>query len=118
MIHLGLYLHSIIDDRCRNIVDERKKLIEEEVNQTPIAKIFAISLNTSKSFLAKHLFNDSDDNNYKVFKGHQLKEIQNEFIVLSSSHVRNLVILLKNYLGGGYIDNILELKSKSCYNFI
>jgi hypothetical protein len=37
---------------------------------------------------------------------------------LSSSHVRNLVILLKNYLGGGYIDNILELKSKSCYNFI
>ncbi len=75
-------------------------------------------MSASKSFFAKHLFNDSDDNNYKVFKAHQLKEIQNKFIVLSSSHVRNLVALFKNYLSGGYINNILELKSKSHYNFI
>jgi hypothetical protein len=75
-------------------------------------------LSASKSFLAKHLFNDSDDNNCKVFKGHQLKEIQDKFIILSSLHVHNLLALFKNYLGGGYIDNILELKSKSYYNFI
>ncbi len=118
MIHLGLHLHSIIDDRCRKIVDESKKLIEEEVNRTPIAKIFAISLSANKSSLVKHLFNDSDDNNWEVFKDHQLKEIQDKFIVLSLSHVRNLVALFKNYPSGGYIDNILELKSKNHNNFI
>ncbi len=63
MIHLGLHLHSIVDDTCINTVDESKKLIKEEVNKTPIAQIFAISLNANKSFLAKHLFNDSSDHN-------------------------------------------------------
>jgi hypothetical protein len=75
-------------------------------------------LSASKSFLAKHLFNVNGDNNCKVFKGHQLKEIQDKFILLSSSHVCNLVALFKNYWGGGYIDNIFKLKSKSRYNFI
>ncbi len=118
MIHLGLHFHSIVDYGCKKVVDESKKLIEEEVNRTPIAKIFAISLSASKSFLAKHLFNVNGDNNCKVFKGHQLKEIQDKFILLSSSHVCNLVALFKNYWGGGYIDNIFKLKSKSRYNFI
>jgi hypothetical protein len=98
-------------------VDESKKLKEEEVNQTHDVKIFAISLSTNKSFLAKHLFNDSCDDSYKVLKGHQLEEIQDKFIVLSLPNVHNLVTSFKHCPGGGYIDNILELKSKNCYDF-
>jgi hypothetical protein len=56
-------------------MDESKKLIEEEVNWTPNAKIFTISLSACKSFLAKHMFNDSDDDSCEVLKGRQLKEI-------------------------------------------
>jgi hypothetical protein len=51
-------------------MDESKKLIEEEVNRTSNAKISAIPLNANKSLLAKHLFNDNDDNSCEVFKGH------------------------------------------------
>ncbi len=32
--------------------------------------------------------------------------------------MHNLVTSFKHHLGGGYIDNILELKSKSHYHFI
>ncbi len=53
----------------QKIVDESKKLIKEEVNLTPDAKICTIFLSTNKSFLAKHLFNDSGDDSCKVFKG-------------------------------------------------
>jgi hypothetical protein len=118
MIHLNVYLHLVAYGRCREDVDESKKLIEEEVNQTPKAKIFAISLKANKSFLAKHLFNDNSDDSTEVLKGHQFKEIQNKFIVLSSLNVCNLVASFKHHSGGGYIDNILELKSKNHYDFI
>jgi hypothetical protein len=33
-------------------------------------------------------------------------------------NVQNLVVSFKHHLGGGYIDNILELKSNNCYNYI
>jgi hypothetical protein len=118
MIHLGVHLRPIVDGRCREAMDESKKLIEEEVNQILDAKIFAISLSANKSFLTKKLFKDNSDDNYKVLKGHLLKEIQNKFIMLSLLNMCNLVAFFKHCLGGGYIDNILELKSKSCYNFI
>jgi len=52
IIHLGVHLHPITNGRCRKVVDENKKLIEEEVNQTHDAKISTIFLCTSKSFLA------------------------------------------------------------------
>jgi hypothetical protein len=56
-------------------MDESKKLIEEDVNWTPNAKISTISMSASKSFLTKHTFNDNNDNSHEVLKGHQLKEI-------------------------------------------
>jgi hypothetical protein len=93
-------------------------LIEEKVNWKFNAKIFAISLSAKNSFLAKHLFNDNNDDSCEVLKGHLLKEIQDKFIVWSSLNVCNLVAFFKHHLGGGYIDNILELKFKSHYDFI
>jgi hypothetical protein len=106
---LDLQIHPLLaNGRCKKTMDESKKLIEEEVNWTPNAKISFILLNASKSFLAKHLFNDSNDDSCEVLKGHQFKEIQNKFIILSLPNVCNLVSF-KHHSGGGYIDNILEL---------
>jgi hypothetical protein len=39
-------------------VDNIRSLIIEEVDHTPSAKIYAISVAASKTLLAKHLFND------------------------------------------------------------
>jgi hypothetical protein len=32
MIHLNVHLHPVANARCKEVVDESKKLIEEEVN--------------------------------------------------------------------------------------
>ncbi len=64
------------------------------------------------------MFNDNGDDSCEVLKGHQLEEIQDKFIVLNSPNVHNLVVSFKHHPGGSYIDNILELKSKSRYDFI
>jgi hypothetical protein len=40
--------------------------------------------------------------------------IQNKFSKLSSPNIGNSVPAFKHHVGRGYIDNILELKSKSC----
>jgi hypothetical protein len=37
---------------------------------------------------------------------------------VSSPNIHNLVATFKHHLGHGYIDSILELKSKSCYDYI
>ncbi len=56
-------------------MDESKKLIKEEVNQTLDAKISTIFLSANKSFLVKHLFINSGDDSCEVFKGHQFEKI-------------------------------------------
>ncbi len=84
----------------------------------PNAKTFTICLNTNKSFLAKYLFNDSGDDNLKLFNGNELDQIQEKFLVSNLPNVQNLVVSFKHHLGGGYIDNILELKSNNYYNYI
>jgi hypothetical protein len=63
----------MVDGKCREFVDEIKRLIAEGVNPTPDVKIFAISLNFSKTFLATHLFNDSGDSLMDLLKGKQLE---------------------------------------------
>ncbi len=55
---------------------ESKKLIKEEFNQNLLdAKTSTNFLSANKSFLAKHLFNDSGDDNLEVFKGNQHEQI-------------------------------------------
>jgi hypothetical protein len=55
---------------------ENKKLIKEEFNQNLLdATTSTIFLSANKSFLAKHLFNDSGDDNLEVFKGDKLEQI-------------------------------------------
>jgi hypothetical protein len=60
-IHLGVHKHLVVDGKCREYVDETKRLISKEVNHMLDAKIFMISLGDNKTFLATHLFDDSGD---------------------------------------------------------
>ncbi len=85
---------------------------------TPNANIFAISLNASKTFLVNYLLNDYNDGIVELLKGEQLKHIQDKFCELNSHNVHYLVASFKRHSRGGYIDNILELKSKNCEDYI
>jgi hypothetical protein len=101
VIHFGVHNHLVIDGKCRESLDETRRLITKEVVYTPNAKTFAIPFNVSKTFLARHLFDDCTDGTVELFKGEQLEHIQD-----NSPNVRNLVISFKHCLGGGYIDSL------------
>jgi len=108
----------MVDGKCKKFVDETRRLIAKEVNPMPNVKIFAISLSVNKTFLITYLFEDSGDGLMDLLKGKQLEQIQIKFLKLNSPNVRNLVAFFKHCLGCGYSDNILELKSKSRYDYI
>ncbi len=69
MVHLGLHKHPMVDGKCKEFVDETRRLIIEEVNPTLDAQISMISLSVSKTFLATHLFDDSGDGLMDLCKG-------------------------------------------------
>jgi hypothetical protein len=99
-------------------VEEIQMLIEEEADWTPDVKTLTISLSTKNSLLVKHLFNGSSESSFKFLKGEQLDNIHDKFVELNFLNICNLVALFKHHLKGGYINNILELKSMSDYHYI
>jgi len=99
-------------------MEETKMSIQEEVSHIPNAKKIAIFLILSIFFGLKHMFNEKNDGIVKILKGNQLKQIHEKFIELNSLNVRNLISMFKPCSGGGYINNILQLKSKNHYNYI
>jgi hypothetical protein len=118
MIHLGVHNHPIVDGKCRESIKETKRLIAEEVDHMPDAKISLISFSVSKTFLANYLLDDSRDGIVEFLKGEQLEQIQDKFCELSSPNVHNLVAFFKHHSRGGYIDNIFELKSMNWYDYV
>jgi hypothetical protein len=54
----------------------------------------------------------------ELLKGEQLKHIHDKFFELNLPYVHNLVFFFKHHLGRGYIDSILDLKSKSHYDYV
>jgi hypothetical protein len=68
-IHLGAHKHLVVNGKCKEFVDNTRRLIVEEVDHTPNATIYAISLSASKSFLARHLFNDYNDGIVELLNG-------------------------------------------------
>ncbi len=79
-----------MDGECQKFVEETKRLIIEEVDSTPNAKIFSISLSASKTFLASYLLDDSSDGIVELFKGEQLEHIQDNFCEFTSPNIYNL----------------------------
>jgi hypothetical protein len=74
-IHLGVHKHPVVDGKCRDPLDEIRRLIVEEVNCTLDVKIFVISLHVSKTFLARHLPDDNGDGIIEVLDNEQLEHI-------------------------------------------
>jgi hypothetical protein len=48
-IHLRVHNHPIANGKCREFLEETKRLIAKEVDCTPNKKMFAISLSASKT---------------------------------------------------------------------
>jgi hypothetical protein len=69
MIHFGVHKHPMANGKCKESVDKTRRLIAKEVNRTPNAKIFAILLGASKTFLATHLLDDSGDGTVELLNG-------------------------------------------------
>jgi hypothetical protein len=58
-IHVGVHNHPVADGKCREFVEEIRRLIAEELDRMLNAKIFEISLSASKTLLASYLLDDS-----------------------------------------------------------
>jgi hypothetical protein len=67
--HFGVHNHLVVDGKCRESIKETKRLTAKEVDHTPNANIFSISLNVNKTFLASYLLDDSKDGTMHLFKG-------------------------------------------------
>jgi hypothetical protein len=94
-----------VDGKCREILEETRRLIVEEVVRMPYVEMSMISLSASKTFLVRHLLAECNDGKVELFKTEELEQIQNKFYELSSPNVRNLVASFKHHLGGGYINS-------------
>jgi hypothetical protein len=54
-------------------MDETRRLIVKEVDHTPNAKIFMITMSASKTFLVNHLLDDNGDGTVEFIDGEQLE---------------------------------------------
>jgi hypothetical protein len=56
-IHFKVHKHHVVDGKCKESMDETKRLIAKEVDCTFDAKISVISISANKTFLAMHMLN-------------------------------------------------------------
>jgi hypothetical protein len=59
----------VANGKCREYVDETRRLIVEEVKCMPDAKIYAILLGVNKTLLATHLLDDSGEGIVELLNG-------------------------------------------------
>jgi hypothetical protein len=72
-IHLGVHKHLVVDGKCRVSMDKIRRLNTKEVDYMLNTKIFAISLSANKTFLAKHLLDDSGNGMVELLHNEQLE---------------------------------------------
>jgi hypothetical protein len=58
----------MVDGKCREFLEESRRLIIEEVVCKPNAKMFVISLSARKT-LARQVLDDCSDGKVELFKG-------------------------------------------------
>jgi hypothetical protein len=63
----------MVDGKCKEFVDKTKRLIIGEVDRTLNMKIFVISLNANKTFLVKHLLDNSGNGMVELLHNEQMK---------------------------------------------
>ncbi len=64
---------------CKESLEEIKVLVEGQVFHTLDGKIFVISLNASKTFLAHHLFNENGEGHVEILQGEKLHKVMDKF---------------------------------------
>jgi len=72
-IHFKVHKHLVANGKCKESMDEIKRLIIKEVDCTPDAKTSMISLGVNKTFLATHLLNDSGNDIVEFLDNEQLE---------------------------------------------
>ena len=118
-LHLGLHSHPVADGDCRETLETVKNLVKQAFHSKPEAKTSAIALSASKEFLGTQLLRSGDDSGSSHFDGHSLGSVMDKFSGLTSPNVRNQVHALRFASGSrGFIDNIIELKRRSLYDYI
>ncbi len=78
MIHLGTHEHPIAQGMCRDALEEIKVLVKGQISCTDEAKIFTITLNVSKAFLAHHLFNEDGEGPMEILQGKKLDRVMDK----------------------------------------
>jgi hypothetical protein len=73
----------MVDGKCKELVDETRRLIVEEVDYTPNVKIYVILLSVNKTFLAMYLLDDGGDGTVELLNSKQLELIQDKFLELN-----------------------------------
>jgi hypothetical protein len=74
-----MHEHHVREGMCKESLEEIKLLVEGQVSHTLDDKIFAISLNVSKAFLAHHLFNDNGEGLVEILQGEKLDKVMDKF---------------------------------------
>ncbi len=111
----GQHEHLVVKGNCREVVEQVKALIQEEVFCT----LSTIVLVASKSFLSHHLLNEDGEGLVETLKRKKLCPVMENFTTLYSPNVRNLVSSFKHILGNrGYTSSIMALKANIGYNYI
>ncbi len=72
-IHFKVHKHLVANGKCKESMDEIKRLIIKEVDCTPDAKTSMISLGVNKTFLATHLLNDNGNDIVEFLDNEQLE---------------------------------------------
>jgi hypothetical protein len=84
----------------------------------PNAKNSNIQIASNKEFLTTHLLANDNKDIVMLFNV-ELNNVFNKFSMLSSPNIRHTIKSFKNVTKkNGYIDIILELKRRQCYNYI
>jgi hypothetical protein len=71
----GVHKHLVVNGNCKETMDEIERWIIEHIDCTHDAKIFAISMSVNKTFLPKHLLDDSGDGIMELLDDEELEQI-------------------------------------------
>jgi len=109
----------VVEGRFKEVVEQVKSLIKEEVLRTPKVTTLVIVLATSKTFILEHLLNKDGEGLVEVLKGEKLRQVMDKFIALFLPNVWNLVAFFKHRpRNRRYVSNILTLKTNSGFDHI
>jgi hypothetical protein len=75
VIHPSTHEHPIVEDMCKDVLEEIKVLVKGQVFCTCEGKISIIILNASKAFLTHHLFNEDGEGHVEILQGEKFDKV-------------------------------------------